>query len=149
VTAIRPARLGDALSVAQLEEVNLGVDAWPFGLVAQGVAGDVPTTHWWVAEGVGGLVGHAVVSVAAEIAELQRISVTDEARRTGVASALLDAVVGASADEGAEQLLLEVRVDNVGARAFYTARGFAEIARRPRYYTDGATALVMSRDLSR
>ena len=45
----------------------------------------------------------------------------------------------------AERLLLEVREDNGDALAFYDARGFRELARRPRYYRDGATAVVMER----
>ena len=47
-------------------------------------------------------------------------------------------------DGGADRLLLEVREDNAGALAFYAARGFVEIDRRPRYYRDGATAVVLA-----
>jgi ribosomal-protein-alanine N-acetyltransferase len=145
---IRRARPSDALRVAALEEANLGPDAWPFGFVAEGVAGSVPTTQWWVAEREGRLLGHAVVSVVADVAELQRISVVTDARRTGVAGELLGAVVAVSVAEGAERMLLEVREDNDGARAFYSAHGFTELDRRPDYYADGATAVVMERRLS-
>ena len=145
---VRRAVIGDALRVAELEERNLGADAWPFGLVAQGVAGQVPTTHWWVAESDGALAGHAVASVVAEIAELQRISVDAAHRRGGVASALLAAVESLAVELGAERVLLEVREDNAGARSFYVARGYATLDRRPRYYADGATAEVMIKDLS-
>ena len=145
---IRRARPSDALRVAALEEANLGPDAWPFGFVAKGVASEVPTTQWWVAEREGRLLGHAVVSVVADVAELQRISVVTDARRTGVAGELLGAVVAVSVAEGAERMLVEVREDNEGARAFYAAHGFAELDRRPRYYADGATAVVMERWLS-
>ena len=41
-----------------------------------------------------------------------------------------------------------MREDNAGALAFYAATGFAEIARRPRYYRDGATAVVMELPLT-
>ena len=116
--------------------------------MALGVGGEVPTTHWRVAEHDGALVGHAVVSVVAEIAELQRISVDAAYRRSGVASALLAAVESLAAEQGAERILLEVREDNVGARSFYVARGYATLDRRPRYYADGATAEVMMKDLS-
>ena len=145
---IRRAVVGDALRAAELEQRNLGSDAWPFGLVAQGVAGEVPTTHWLVAEQDGELVGHAVVSVVAAVSELQRISVDVEWRRTGLASALLAEVEGLAAEQGAEQVLLEVREDNEAARAFYGARGYALLDRRPRYYADGATAEVMVKHLS-
>jgi ribosomal-protein-alanine N-acetyltransferase len=47
----------------------------------------------------------------------------------------------------ADRLLLEVRETNEGALAFYAAHGFEEIDRRPRYYRDGATAIVMRRHL--
>ena len=53
------------------------------------------------------------------------------------------------AAEGADRLLLEVRENNAGAIGFYAAHGFVEIDRRPRYYRDGATAVVMRRALGR
>jgi [ribosomal protein S18]-alanine N-acetyltransferase len=40
-----------------------------------------------------------------------------------------------------------VREDNAAALAFYLARGFAEIDRRPGYYRDGGTAVVMCRPI--
>ena len=39
--------------------------------------------------------------------------------------------------------VLEVREDNASALAFYAARGFTEVDRRPRYYRDGTTAVIM------
>jgi ribosomal-protein-alanine N-acetyltransferase len=162
---IRPARLDDALSVSELEQRNLGAEAWPFGFVAQGVGGEVPTAHWFVAEeggwgGLGGwggpgnergqsvLVGHAVVSVAAEIAELQRISVDAEHRRRGLATRLLATIEDLAVELGADRVLLEVREDNDDARAFYAAAGYAVLDRRPRYYADGTAAEVMIKHLS-
>jgi ribosomal-protein-alanine N-acetyltransferase len=44
-------------------------------------------------------------------------------------------------------LLLEVRQDNAAACAFYAARGFFEINRRPHYYADGTTAVVLAKEL--
>jgi len=138
---IRAATLDDLAAVVALEEDNLGVDAWSENLLGEGIAGNLPTVHYLVAEVDGAVVGHAVVSLAGDIAELQRISVTPAARRTGVASALLDASVALS--QGADRMLLEVRADNVGALGFYAARGFVEVDRRPKYYKDGATAVVL------
>ncbi len=91
--------------------------------------------------------GHAVLSVVADIAELQRISVDAEHRRAGLATALLDAVVATARAGGADRLLLEVREDNAGALSFYAARDFVEVDRRPRYYRDGTTAVVLRRGL--
>ena len=138
-----PARPDDAPAIAALEAVALGRDAWSPGLVAEGVAGTLPTVHYRVVRRAGEVVAYAVVSVAGDVAELQRIAVAPDRRRSGLAGALLADARRRAAAEGAARLLLEVREDNEGALAFYRASGFAEIARRPRYYRDGATAVVM------
>lgn len=141
---IRRATVEDADAVAALEAENLGIDAWSAGLVREGIAGELPTVFYLVAEDADGtLVGHAVVSAVADIAELQRIAVTPAARRTGLATALLDTGAREARAAGADRLLLEVREDNLGALRFYAARGFVEVDRRPRYYRDGTTAIVL------
>jgi len=140
---IRAATPDDLAAVVALESENLGVDAWSEHLLAEGIAGRLPTVHYLVAEVDGALVGHAVTSLAGDIAELQRIAVTPAARRTGVASRLLAASVTLAGDSEADRMLLEVRSDNAGALAFYAAEGFVEVDRRPKYYRDGATAVVM------
>ncbi|ABL83162.1 MULTISPECIES: GNAT family N-acetyltransferase [unclassified Nocardioides] len=144
---VRPATAEDAAAIAALERDNLGADAWSPALVQEGVAGNLPTVAYLVAEVDGDagpqVVGHAATSVVADIAELQRIAVDPAHRRTGVATELLDAAVAAARAGGADRLLLEVREDNAGALAFYAARGFVEVDRRRRYYRDGATAVVL------
>lgn len=141
MTTVRAATADDLDAVVVLEVDNLGDDAWSVGLLEEGLAGRVPTVHYLVAEVDGAVAGHAVVSLAGDIAELQRIAVTPGARRTGVASALLDASLALSQE--ADRMLLEVRADNAGALGFYAARGFVEVDRRPKYYKDGSTAVVM------
>ncbi len=145
------AAAGDVDVIADLELDNLGDDAWSEGLIAEGVTGNLPTIHYLVAEvekdGRPSVVGHAAASIVEDIAELQRIAVDAAHRRTGLASALLQAVVDAARVGGAERLLLEVREDNTSALAFYGARGFVEIDRRRRYYRDGSTAVVMQRSV--
>jgi ribosomal-protein-alanine N-acetyltransferase len=140
---IRHAEPGDAEAIAALEATCQGPDAWSAWLVRDGVTGALPTVRYLVAEDDASIVGYAVASFAGDIAELQRIGVTPDARRTGIASALLDEVVAEAPGTGANRLLLEVREDNAGALAFYAARGFIEIDRRPRYYRDGTTAVVL------
>lgn len=140
---IRRAAPADAAAIAELESVCQGADAWSAGLIRVGVDGDVPTVRYLVADLDGQVVGYAVASYAGDIAELQRIGVLPALRRTGVAGALLDEVVAEAPGTGADRLILEVREDNAGALSFYATRGFVEIDRRPRYYRDGTTAVVM------
>jgi len=142
---VRPATLEDVDAISASEAANLGADAWSHGLVEEGVAGRLPTVHYLVAEEDGRLLGHAVASVVADVAELQRIAVLADHRRRGVAAALLDEVVALAARAGADRVLLEVREDNEPALGFYAAHGFVEIDRRPRYYRDDATAVVLER----
>lgn len=145
---IRTAVHADVPAIAALEETCLGADAWSPWLLEQGVRGGLPTVHYVVAEqDAVGVVGYAAASIVADIAELQRIAVDPAHRRAGVAGALVDAVVARARAGRADRLLLEVREDNAGALAFYATAGFVEIDRRPRYYRDGATAVVMLRRL--
>jgi ribosomal-protein-alanine N-acetyltransferase len=146
---IRPAALDDVAAVAHLEEQCLGVDAWSEGLVREGIAGDLPTVSYLVADLDGEVIGHAVTSIVGDIEELQRIAVAEPHRRRGVAARLLAGVVDSGRRTLADRLLLEVRVDNHGALAFYASQGFVEIDRRLRYYADGTTAVVMRRPLIR
>jgi [ribosomal protein S18]-alanine N-acetyltransferase len=146
---VRTATAADVDAIADSEADNLGADAWSHALVEEGVAGRLPTVHYLVAEEGRRLVGHAVASLAGDIAELQRIAVAADHRRGGVASALLDEVLALAAAGGADRVLLEVREDNAEALAFYAARGFVEVDRRRRYYRDGATAVVLRLPLGR
>jgi ribosomal-protein-alanine N-acetyltransferase len=145
---IERARPADAPAVAALEAAALGADAWSATLVEQGISGDVPTVHYLVAREDDGVMGYAAASVAGEVVELQRIAVDAAHRRGGVGTRLLAEVARLARADGAERLLLEVREDNAGAIAFYAGVGFTELARRPRYYRDGAAAVVMELSLT-
>ncbi|WP_151083278.1 ribosomal protein S18-alanine N-acetyltransferase [Nocardioides cynanchi] len=143
---IRAAEADDAPAIAALERDALGSDAWSENLVREGAAGRLPTTHYLVATDGDELTGYAATSIV-DVAELQRIAVAETSRRTGVASDLLARVESEVRARQVDRLLLEVREDNHGACAFYAARGFTEIDRRPRYYADGTTAVVLLKDL--
>jgi [ribosomal protein S18]-alanine N-acetyltransferase len=149
---IRAAEIEDAPAIAGLERDALGSDAWSETLVTEGAAGRVPTTLYVVAtspsvEPVETVIGYAAVSIV-DVAELQRIAVAATQRRTGVATDLLARVEAEVRARQVDRLLLEVREDNHGACAFYAARGFTELDRRPRYYADGTTAVVLLKELS-
>jgi ribosomal-protein-alanine N-acetyltransferase len=140
---IRLATQTDADVIAILEAECQGADAWSAALVRDGVTGDLPTVQYLVSEVDGSVNGYAVASYAGDVAELQRIGVAEGARRQGIATDLLDAVVAHAPSTGADRMLLEVRADNRSALSFYADRDFIEIDRRPRYYRDGTDAVVM------
>jgi [ribosomal protein S18]-alanine N-acetyltransferase len=147
---IRTAEAGDGPAIAALEQEAFGSDAWSDALVSEGLDGKVPGALYLVAEDDASpaVVGYAAASLFADVAELQRIAVTARARRTGIASRLLVRVEEEARLRYSERLLLEVREDNAAACAFYAARGFHELDRRPRYYADGTTAVVLEKGLA-
>ncbi|WGL53274.1 ribosomal protein S18-alanine N-acetyltransferase [Nocardioides sp. BP30] len=144
---VRPARAADIDAIADLEAESFPQDPWPAGYLTEAVAGLLHSVVVLVAEDAGVVVGHAIASVVYEIAELQRIAVTRQQRRRGLAGALLSAVREDARGKGAERLLLEVRETNAGALAFYERAGFVEIDRRSRYYRDGTTAIILQLSL--
>lgn len=150
--SVREASVTDLDVVLALEE-ECFPDPWGEGLVAPGLAGELPTTTYLVAEDDGGdVVGYAVLSIAGDIADLQRIAVTASARRTGQASELLDKAIWEAMLTGRrppDRMLIEVRADNASGLAFYAARDFVEIDRRARYYADGTDAVILRRSLGR
>ncbi len=95
------------------------------------------------AEGEDGRIsGYLVCSRYAEIWHLMNVAVDPGRRRTGVASALIEALLE---ELGPQPLLtLEVRTENTGAIALYEGFGFSSSGVRPRYYQDtGEDALIM------
>ncbi|OIJ27064.1 ribosomal protein S18-alanine N-acetyltransferase [Nocardioides luteus] len=146
---VRSAGPDDVDAIADLEVEAFPEDAWTPEYLQVAIDGKMPTVRILVAvDDAGTIVGHALLSVVYEIAELQRIATATEQRRRGIGGALLDASIELARNEGAERILLEVREDNVGAIRFYDQAGFVEIDRRERYYRDGATGIVLALELS-
>lgn len=93
----------------------------------------------------------ALVSLAADEAELLDIGVLPAHRGRGVGRALLAALCRLAVQHGARRLILEVATDNAPARALYAGAGLAPVGGRPAYYRrpDGTRvdALILARTL--
>jgi ribosomal-protein-alanine N-acetyltransferase len=94
----------------------------------------------------GGLI---LVRVAADEGEILTLAVAPEARRHGVATALLQESAMTAANMGAMAVFLEVSVANSAALALYTQVGFRSVGRRRDYYSDRSDALVLRLDTGR
>jgi [ribosomal protein S18]-alanine N-acetyltransferase len=85
--------------------------------------------------------------MAGDEAEILTFGVVPEARRRGHGGSLLREAIGAARAKGAGAMFLEVAAGNAPALALYAREGFAEVGRRRRYYSDGADALVLKREV--
>jgi ribosomal-protein-alanine N-acetyltransferase len=93
----------------------------------------------------GRLCGYLVCSRYDTVWHIMNVAVASEARRGGVASALIAELLGQVEDDAA-RFTLEVRRSNAAAIALYEGFGFRAAGMRRRYYQDnGEDALIMWR----
>ena len=146
--ALRRATAADLSDVAAMERVCYP-DPWPPSAFAS--LPDNPRVQFLVARaaGDGRLMGYAIAWHVMDEGELANLAVAPDARRRGVASALLDAVIRDASARGTSRIFLEVRESNSAARALYSARGFDEVGRRKGYYRlPVEDALILRRTLT-
>lgn len=90
--------------------------------------------------------GFIVYRAVADEAEILTIGVHPDARRGGIASAMLVVAEQDLRTRGIKKLFLEVAENNVPARKLYERAGFYQIGIRPKYY-DGVDAIMMEKEL--
>lgn len=82
------------------------------------------------------LLGYCVLLCAGEEADITNVCTAPEARRKGVAAALLAALLKEGSKRAVKEYFLEVREGNEAARALYKKLGFEEIGIRKNYYEE-------------
>ena len=90
--------------------------------------------------------GFIVWRATLDEAEIITIGVHPDARRSGIAAAMLGIMAADLKKRGVKHIFLEVAADNVAARALYEQDGFVQIGVRPKYY-DGVDAILMRKDI--
>lgn len=95
------------------------------------------------------LIAYCVCSVSGRAAHLISIAVQRNYRRRGVATSLLNRLIGHLKATSVEEMWLEVSVNNKEAVALYSKRSFEEQINLPNYYSDGSNALRMRLVLSK
>lgn len=135
----------DIQNVATME-ANVFSDAW----TAQSIWETFCQSQAFIAiaEMEGQLAGYCIVYYVMDEAEIARIAVGEKIRRQGVGRGLLDYVCACCKEKKIERLLLDVRENNVGARAFYQQYGFTEDGIRKNFYDQPKeNAVLMSKVL--
>ena len=93
------------------------------------------------------MVGFILSRMAAGEAEILSVAIAPAWRGRGFARPLLDLHVRRLAGLGIRAVFLEVDENNEPACRLYRNAGFSEVGVRKGYYQEGASALVLRRDL--
>lgn len=143
VVSIRQMKVEDAAAIAEMEHQTFS-DAWSEKAILDTLRN--PKTICLVAEKIGKIVGYCIVYTADDEADIARIAVLKESRRFGIASELIHAVDVICWENQIQIIMLDVRVSNDGARAFYEKHGFTQDGIRENYYKNPIEdAILMSR----
>lgn len=139
--AVEPFEAGDLDGVLAIERASFAGDAWPKKLFVDYFR-ECPEL-FLVARRGKKLAGYIITCVGSRNAELVSIAVDPEARRRGVARALLDYTKAQLKSCRIKTWWLMVDLANESAIAFYEQYGFATIRRVKRYYGAGRDAWRM------
>ncbi len=145
--AFRRMREADLPRVMEIEQAAFA-QPWTEELVRRELGHDFSTVLLATEGAEGPVAGFAIAWLVHDELHVLNVAVAPEARRRGVARAVLDELEGRGRAQGARVAMLEVRRGNAPAIALYRSRGYRDVGVRPRYYPDGEDALVMDKVLS-
>jgi ribosomal-protein-alanine N-acetyltransferase len=91
------------------------------------------------------ILGYLISWLVHDEVHVLNVGTAPEARRRGVARALMEEAAAAGRRRGARLATLEVRRSNAPAIALYRSLGYREVGVRPRYYAEESEdAIVMT-----
>ena len=141
--------LVDAVEVFELEKEIFTKEAWSLAQVKEELGG-ARRLYIGAIDGdlaSGRIVGYGGIAVNGESADIHNIAVVEEFRRQGIARRLIARLERWAKDQGASEILLEMRVGNTEARPLYQSLGYREVRVRKDYYAPGMDAIVMSKSV--
>lgn len=150
---LRPVTCTDLPALLALEDELFGVGAWSYDMLAEEIATSdrhyiAATTQSVGAVGVDRmekLVGYGGIALRTS-AEIMTVGVARVAQNKGVGRALMRELLVQAHQHEADEVFLEVRVDNAAAISLYRSLGFADVRIRRGYYQpENIDALVMRR----
>lgn len=157
---LRPMLPSDLPVVHALERRLFPEDAWPMAFFEEELAHAGPAQRGGTRDyrvivtevPAGTVVGYCGLMCVPPLADVQTIAVVPEAEGLGLGTAMLRWMTAEATRRGADDLLLEVRADNVRAQELYVRHGFDHIHTRAGYYpgapgTARVDALIMRRHL--
>jgi [ribosomal protein S18]-alanine N-acetyltransferase len=147
IERLRDATAHDVVEAIVALETESFTNPWPREtLVWELQNSDVTRVHV-LRDEAGIVAAFSVCWIIFDELHINTLAVAPAARRRGVATALLRAVMAEAELEGALKATLEVRASNVAALALYERLGFRVSAKRAGYYTNPPEdALILWRE---
>jgi len=145
---IRPMQLADLDQVYTIDKLSFTIP-WPIRAF-QYELNENPFSKSWVAEvNLSGqepqVVGMTVIWLVIDETHIATIAVHPDFRRQGIGAMLLETILCEANSQEMQQVTLEVRAGNIGAKRLYQTYGFEIVGERPRYYKDNnEDALIMT-----
>lgn len=102
---------------------------------------------YFTAKEDGKTIGYGGIMALSGEAEIMKIAVTKDRRRSGAGSALIRALINAAKEKGAKEIFLEVRKTNLSAIGLYEKYGFISYATRKNYYGGSEDAVLFRKKL--
>lgn len=147
MSRIVPLRWWDLDQVVPAEQqIFAGHQPWSAEQFWAELAGVPATRHYLLAcdgDASATVLGYAGLALGPDCADVMTLAVQPSARRRGVATRLLGALLAEAVGRGLPEVLLEVRADNEAALELYRRSGFVPIARRRGYYRGRVDGLVL------
>jgi ribosomal protein S18 acetylase RimI-like enzyme len=143
-----PARMGEAARIAGMSRALIE-PGLPWSWTPRRVAAHMRQRDNMVvtARTDKDLVGFAMAHFGDDSVHVTLLAVAESAQRQGVGRQLLDWIEESAITAGVFMVELELRAGNNGAKQFYTALGYRETLRVPRYYSGIEDAIRMARNL--
>ena len=141
---IRPAVRGDLDAVHAIERASFPAPWRREFFESELIA---PGRFTLVASRDGVIIGYMFAMWIFDELHINKIAVTNDERRKGIALALMDRCFEFAREHAVEMISLEVRESNHVAQAFYRRLDFQSVYVRPRYYPDNEAAVVMTRQI--
>lgn len=142
--------LMDAVAIFELEKQIFTKEAWSLTQVKEELGGS-RRLYLAAVKRTGNdqaseeIVGYGGIALNGESADIHTVAVVSSHRRQGIAKRLMARLERWAKDNGASEILLEMRVGNSEAKPLYESLGYREISTRKDYYAPGMDAIVMSK----
>lgn len=139
---IRAAEEGDVEAISLVERACF-VSPWSRDSLYKDVV-ENESAHYYVAELGGEIIAYAGMWYIIDEGHITNVAVSPAHREKGLASKILEYMIGEARLSGIRAFTLEVRASNAPAIRLYTKFGFEGVGIRPGYYIEeNEDALVM------